>query len=277
MQTTYQELIKYSALKHGETNQKMPDSELPYVVHLSNVAMEVFVAHTYDNSFDLKFAVSLALLHDVLEDTSATYKELKEKFGIDIADGVLALTKNTELPKEERMQDSLNRIKQAQKEVAIIKLADRITNLQQPPTSWGMEKKLEYLAEAKFIYDNLKGKFEYFEKRLYQKIEDYKKYTISIENVNLLKRFISFEDAKKLSVEDILEFRGSGGGFYFVYFGDSKEIKKGYGDFTPLNQIKAFPYKKRQKMKEQGRGVKIDFRRETCFNGGDETNNLPIN
>jgi (p)ppGpp synthase/HD superfamily hydrolase len=39
------------------------------------------------------------------------------------------------------MLDSLNRTKQLQKEVWAVKLADRITNLQTPPTHWDTVKK----------------------------------------------------------------------------------------------------------------------------------------
>jgi (p)ppGpp synthase/HD superfamily hydrolase len=40
------------------------------------------------------FAISCALLHDVIEDTNITYDDLYVKFGYEIADGVEALTKN---------------------------------------------------------------------------------------------------------------------------------------------------------------------------------------
>ena len=83
---------------------------MPYVVHLSNVAMEIMIASFYTDNFDLNFAVQLALLHDVLEDTSTKFEELKNVFGKDIAKGVLTLTKNENLPKEEKMQDALKRI-----------------------------------------------------------------------------------------------------------------------------------------------------------------------
>ena len=54
IQTIYQETIAFAALKHG--NQKMPTG-LPYVVHLSNVAMEVFMAHKKEPNFTgLQFA-----------------------------------------------------------------------------------------------------------------------------------------------------------------------------------------------------------------------------
>jgi (p)ppGpp synthase/HD superfamily hydrolase len=41
IQTIYQKTIDFAAEKHGK--QKMPNG-LPYIVHLSNVAMEVFMA-----------------------------------------------------------------------------------------------------------------------------------------------------------------------------------------------------------------------------------------
>tara|TARA_B110000858_G_C17685327_1_gene418605 strand:- start:162 stop:383 length:222 start_codon:yes stop_codon:yes gene_type:complete len=63
IQTIYQETIAFAALKHG--NQKMPTG-LPYVVHLSNVAMEVFMAHKKEPNFNIDLAIQLALLHDVL-------------------------------------------------------------------------------------------------------------------------------------------------------------------------------------------------------------------
>ena len=41
IQTLYQEAIKFATAKHLEENQKLPGTDLPYVVHLSNVAMEI--------------------------------------------------------------------------------------------------------------------------------------------------------------------------------------------------------------------------------------------
>ena len=65
-------------------------------------------------------------------------------FGKDVADGVLALTKNENLPKEDRMRDSLERLLKQPKQVQIVKLADRITNLQAPPHYWTKEKIVNY-------------------------------------------------------------------------------------------------------------------------------------
>ena len=176
IQSIYQRAIKFAALKHSEKNQTIPGTNLPYVVHLSNVAMEIMTAYQNAADFKLDIALTLALLHDTLEDTSATIEEISKQFGIDIAEGVFALTKNETLPKSEKMLDSLNRIKALPKEVWVVKLADRITNLQEPPEHWDTFKKESYRQEAIQILQHLKGANLYLEQRLAKKITDYESY-----------------------------------------------------------------------------------------------------
>ena len=81
-------------------------------------------------------AVVCALLHDTVEDTPTPLDEIAAKFGNDVAAGVSALTKNDKLPKPEQMADSLRRIREQPPEIAVVKLADRITNLSEPPHYW---------------------------------------------------------------------------------------------------------------------------------------------
>jgi len=176
LQTKYQHAIKFAAQKHADKNQVIPGTNLPYVVHLSNVAMEILIAAQYTENFDSEFAIQVALLHDVLEDTDTTFEEIENEFSIEIAQAVLALTKNSIIAKEERMNDSLKRIKVLQKEVWAVKLADRITNLQTPPKHWSLEKITEYQKQAVHIYNSLKGGNEYLENRLREKISDYLTY-----------------------------------------------------------------------------------------------------
>jgi (p)ppGpp synthase/HD superfamily hydrolase len=174
-QKIYQETIKFAGFKHSEVNQLIPGTNLPYVIHLSNVTMEVLVA--YQNSsadkFDLDFAIQLALLHDILEDTNTSFEEIENLFGLDIANGVNALTKNGSLPKKDKMQDSLNKIKSSRREVWIVKLADRITNLQTPPQHWDEQKIENYKKEAIDILDQLRGVNRYLEQRLENQISEY--------------------------------------------------------------------------------------------------------
>lgn len=170
IQTIYQKTIAFAAQKHG--SQKMPDG-LPYIVHLSNVAMEVFMAHKEEPNFNIELAIQLALLHDVLEDTLLSFKELEDVFDGVVARGVLALTKNTSLDKKDQMQDSLTRIAEQDKEVAIVKLCDRITNLQKPPVKWDKEKIKKYHLQAVTIAQALDGKNAYLDKRILDKITAY--------------------------------------------------------------------------------------------------------
>jgi len=172
VQQAYQMAIRYAGERHAD--QKMPASGASYLVHLSNVAMEVILAERHTSDFDLEFAVQVSLLHDVLEDTPTSFEEVAESFSPEIAEAVLALTKNEELPADIQIPDSLMRIKALRKEVWAVKLADRISNMQEPPSTWTQEKKKHYRQVAKLILQELEGGNAYLESRLKKLIQDYK-------------------------------------------------------------------------------------------------------
>ena len=176
IQTLYQKAIKFATYKHLAKKKKVKGTKLPYVVHLSNVTMEIFMAALNTDSFNLDFAAQVALLHDTIEDTDATYEEIKDKFGEDIAEAVLALSKNENLPPKVQTTNSLTRIKALSKEVWAVKLADRITNLQPPPSKWSSKKRKKYQDEANLILQELQDGNEYLSKRLKMKIKDYMEY-----------------------------------------------------------------------------------------------------
>ena len=67
---------------------------------------------------DGDLAVQCALLHDVIEDAGISCEKLAAEFGPAVSDGVLALSKNNILKsKQEKMADSLARIKAQPKEI----------------------------------------------------------------------------------------------------------------------------------------------------------------
>ncbi len=173
-QELYQKAIIFAGEKHSE--QKVPGTNANYLLHISNVAMEVLIAYSFDNDFDINLAVQVAILHDTIEDTNTDFEEIKDEFGENIAAGEQALTKDEKLKsKKERMIDSLNRINQLQKEIGIVKIADRITNLQRPPKHWTKEKIVSYCDEAKLISSTLSKKNDYLNQRLSSKILEYEK------------------------------------------------------------------------------------------------------
>jgi len=171
IQTIYQKTILFAAERHGD--QKIPGSNIPYTVHVSNVCMEIIFAAAQTENFNLELALQAALLHDVLEDTTTTEIELETVFGAEVTAGVKALSKDEALPKNERLPDSLQRILLQPKEIWAVKLADRITNLQPPPKYWTAEKIAQYKQEAILIYETLRGGNSYLAKRLWQEIENY--------------------------------------------------------------------------------------------------------
>lgn len=171
-QELYQKAMKFAGEKHRD--QKVPGTNSNYLLHISNVAMEVLMAYNASTNFNLDFAIQVAILHDTIEDTTADFEEIKNEFNEEIAIAVQALTKNESLPsKAERMKDSLHRINKLRKEVGLVKVADRITNLQTPPKHWTEEKIFKYCEEAKLISESLKGKNHYLNHRLDRKIEEY--------------------------------------------------------------------------------------------------------
>lgn len=132
------------------------------------VAMEILALPEADD-----LSVACALLHDCLEDTETSEQQLRDEFGNAVAGGVKALTKDGSLPKKERMRDSLGRLGEQPKQVQMVKLADRITNLQKPPESWSVEKCRAYQQEAIEILKALGDAHPALHSRLEQKIADY--------------------------------------------------------------------------------------------------------
>lgn len=74
------------------------------------------------------------------------------------------------------MADSLNWITKMPSEIWAVKLADRITNIQQPPADWKNERRIAYIEESRLILNELKIGNEYLAKRLETKIEEYQIY-----------------------------------------------------------------------------------------------------
>jgi (p)ppGpp synthase/HD superfamily hydrolase len=170
-QDRYTFASRFAAFAHA--GQQVPGSELPYLLHLAQVAMEVSAALRVETGHDEDLAMQCALLHDTVEDTAITYEEVVATFGRAVADGVLALTKDEQLPKDEQMPDSLRRISEQPHAVWLVKLADRIVNMQKPPKHWAADKVASYKVEARTILDALGAASPMLAARLDEKIVAY--------------------------------------------------------------------------------------------------------
>lgn len=175
-QELYLKAWNYASNAHNE--QYLPGSDLPYINHIATVAMEVISAITRDKEVENpNLAVQCALLHDVIEDTPISFEDLKQQFGQEVAQGVLALSKDPSLPKTgTQMQDSLTRIRSQPQEIWMVKLADRVANLQPPPRHWPISKIANYHAQAIQILETLSSASETLSQRLTTKIRQYRQY-----------------------------------------------------------------------------------------------------
>ena len=174
----FKRTLDFAAAKHGD--QPVPGSGFPYVVHVMKVAMEVLAATEEEPGFDRDLALTCALLHDTVEDADppesagAIRAEIRRDFGERVAEGVEALTKTGSGSKTDQMRDSLRRIRAQPREVWLVKLADRITNLERPPANWPLEKRRRYLDEAKEILAELGSASPALSRRFEQKLEEYR-------------------------------------------------------------------------------------------------------
>lgn len=128
----------YEYAKAMHKDQKRKSGE-PYIIHPVNVA--IILA---DLDMDVETIIA-ALLHDVVEDTPATYDDVKNMFSEDIAnivDGVTKLNKLNYKSSEDFQAENLRKMILAMNNdirVIIVKLADRLHNL----------RTLEYMNEEK--------------------------------------------------------------------------------------------------------------------------------
>jgi len=119
----------YNFASDGHMNQKRASGE-PYITHPLQVAL-----YLSDLSMDLETIIA-AILHDLIEDTDITYKNIKKEFGSDVAnivDGVTKLDRIQYNSNEEAKAEAIRKMVIAMSKdirVLILKLADRLHNIQ---------------------------------------------------------------------------------------------------------------------------------------------------
>ena len=150
----FYDVLLFAIKAHQGQKMKFP-SDVDYSAHIVGVTVTA-VNFAKNEDVDMDLLASVALLHDTIEDTNITYQDIENNFGKNVADGVLALTKNEIIEKEHQMGDSLARIlKLNKKEIAIVKLADRCFNTRCKVEAWSNEKQKAYILEAEQICEKI--------------------------------------------------------------------------------------------------------------------------
>src|SRR5579872_4559902 len=140
--------FRFAAERHQ--GQKRASGE-PYMVHPVMVTRQLA-----EMQMDMT-CLETGLLHDVVEDTSATIEEIRRNFGDDVArcvDGVTKLGKLNLASREERQAESVRKMLLAMVEdirVILVKLADRLHNMR-TIGSLSPERQERIAAETMEIY-----------------------------------------------------------------------------------------------------------------------------
>ena len=211
--------FEYISDKHRDQLRKSGD---PYVVHPVNVAKILA-----DLNMDATTVVA-GLLHDVLEDTDATYEEIEELFGKEVADIVEGVTKIGKIRfrnlKEAQAENFRKLILATAKDirVVIVKLADRLHNMR-TLGHLRRDKRVRIAEETLSIYAPLAHRlgiweikrsledlsFKYLYPREYEKVRKF--VSQSLEDLEVyLKKFVIprvREEIKKAGIEAEITYR----------------------------------------------------------------------
>jgi guanosine-3',5'-bis(diphosphate) 3'-pyrophosphohydrolase len=126
----------------------------PYIGHPVRVANTI---RQYKQSHNIDALIAAAYLHDTIEDTDATHEALHDLFGGLVASLVLELTSDLEQIKKVGKKDYLAK-KMAHDMSSyglVIKLADRLDNVQDIATAKSPAWRAKYKAETEHIMDYL--------------------------------------------------------------------------------------------------------------------------
>ena len=117
---------EFANLAHGDQRRV---SGVPFILHPTSVAC-ILVEMGMDNE-----SIEAALLHDTVEDTDVTLKDIEDNFGEDVAhlvDGLTKISKIQYTDREEQQAENVRKMLIAMSSdirVIIVKLADRLHNM----------------------------------------------------------------------------------------------------------------------------------------------------
>lgn len=149
------EAVCFAAEKHfGQTRKDF--AATPYIFHPIGVALSLWEEGLVKDPV----VIIAALLHDTLEDTSATKEEIESLFGLQVSEIIGELTNPDELSSEEAKTWQVSHAPSLSNEAKLVKLADRLYNIRDlrvPPVGWSEEKVQGYYVWGQKLLDVLKG------------------------------------------------------------------------------------------------------------------------
>lgn len=128
----------------------------PYVIHPFRV---FYYIRDILNINDM-YILTVALLHDILEDTDASVDEMQAIFGNVVTDTVLELTNDTSLNRSARVRKMIEKSSTLSNRAKLIKTVDRMLNIIDAAISYTPEKFNRYVSEGLELLDGLQKNIE---------------------------------------------------------------------------------------------------------------------
>lgn len=118
----YAEAVLFAIRKHATQTRR---DGTPYIAHPLRVAESLRSIGGID---DMNVILA-GLMHDLIEDTDCEWATIAKRFGEPVANLVATLSGDMRLPKLQRRQEVVDRIRKAPNEAKAVRLADRLDNL----------------------------------------------------------------------------------------------------------------------------------------------------
>ncbi len=129
---------------------------LPYINHIIKVTQTLIdIGKEKDRP-----TIIAAILHDVVEDSAITIRDVAGQFGEEVAFIVAELTDDMRLPYDQRKQlqvDKASQLSLAARKIRITDKASNIRDIFSYPLTWTTEKKRTYVENSIQIVDQIRG------------------------------------------------------------------------------------------------------------------------
>jgi guanosine-3',5'-bis(diphosphate) 3'-pyrophosphohydrolase len=157
------EALAFSADRHRHQKRKGRLAS-PYINHPIDVALII----VRDGGVTTAPVLTAALLHDTIEDTDTTAAELAERFGAEVATIVQEVSDEPGLPKPEQRRRQETGAHLLSYGARLIRIADKTANVRDlvddPPSTWSVRLRREYLEWTRRVVDRVRGTNEGLER-----------------------------------------------------------------------------------------------------------------
>lgn len=136
---SYADKLHSGQYRKSLNNEGKPED---YIIHPSRVTKQLVNLGIHDD-----VTLSIAILHDVLEDCKITREELNYIFPLDICRGIELLTKNNNISEEEYLKNILKC-----QNATLVKISDRCHNISTMAGAFTKDKINQYIEETEKYY-----------------------------------------------------------------------------------------------------------------------------